>query len=117
VAPRHHQLYRAFAEADTAAEQAAANDGLPPRPKPARIRQADEPETPAEAALRRRLQDEVLQRRPGEWPSSRPLLAAALLVDRELGAQHLGELGPQLGQLDRLAAYTRGRARRAAADG
>jgi hypothetical protein len=59
--PSVASLYRALAEA----EQAAADDDLPLRPKPARIRQADEPETPAEAALRERLQDQVLRRRAG----------------------------------------------------
>jgi hypothetical protein len=35
------------------------------RPKPARIRQNHEPETPEEAGLRDRLQAQVLQRRVG----------------------------------------------------
>jgi hypothetical protein len=70
-APSVASLYRAFAEADAAAEQAAANDGLPPRPKPARIRQADEPETPAGSGP---------PTPPGRVAQFRPLLAAALLV-------------------------------------
>ena len=60
--PSVASLYRALAEA----EQTAADDGLSLRPKPARIRQEDEPETSTEAALRERLQQQVLQRRAGE---------------------------------------------------
>jgi hypothetical protein len=51
-------LYRAFAEA----EQAAADNGVALRPRPARILKDDEPETPEQAALRDRLQTQVLQR-------------------------------------------------------
>lgn len=40
----------------------AANDGLPIRPKPARIRRPDDPLTPEETDLRDRLQAQVLQR-------------------------------------------------------
>ncbi|WUX65388.1 recombinase family protein (plasmid) [Streptomyces sp. NBC_01431] len=47
-------VYRALAEAEEAAN-AAADDGLPLRPRPARIRQDDEPLTPEEIDLRRRL--------------------------------------------------------------
>jgi hypothetical protein len=51
--------YRGLAEA----EQAAADDDLAQlRPEPARIRHADEPLTVEEAALRDRVQDQVLQR-------------------------------------------------------
>ena len=63
-APSVASLYRAFAEAEAAAEQAAANDRGTLRPKPARIRQHDEPEPPEEAELRDRLQAQVLQRGP-----------------------------------------------------
>jgi hypothetical protein len=59
-------LYRALAEAETHAEQAATHDGVALRPKPARIRQDDEPETPEQAALRERLQAQVLQRPAGK---------------------------------------------------
>jgi DNA invertase Pin-like site-specific DNA recombinase len=60
--PSVASLYRAFAEA----EQATAGDGVALRPKPARILQDGEPETPEQAALRGRLQDQALQRRAGE---------------------------------------------------
>jgi hypothetical protein len=50
-------LYRALAEA----EQAAADDGLPIRTKPVRIRRPDDPLTPEEADLRERLQAQFLQ--------------------------------------------------------
>lgn len=43
-------MYRALAEAEEAAN-AAADDGLPLRPRPARIRQDDEPLTPEEIDL------------------------------------------------------------------
>jgi hypothetical protein len=56
--PSAASLYRALAEA----EQAAADDGLPIRPKPVRIRHPDDPLTPEEADLRERLQAQVLQR-------------------------------------------------------
>jgi DNA invertase Pin-like site-specific DNA recombinase len=56
--PSVASLYRALAEA----EQAAADDGLPIRPKPVRIRHPDDPLTPEEADLRERLQAQVLQR-------------------------------------------------------
>ena len=61
--PSVASLYRALAEAEA---HAAADDGLRLRPKPARIRQEGEPETPAEAALRERLNDQVRQRRASE---------------------------------------------------
>ena len=64
--PSVASLYPAFAEAEAETEQAAADDGAALRPKPARIRQDDQPETPAEAALHERLQDQVRQRRAGE---------------------------------------------------
>lgn len=60
--PSVASLYRALAEA----EQVATDDGLPLPPKPARIRQDDEPETPDHAALRQRLQNQVVQRRAGK---------------------------------------------------
>ena len=63
--PSVASLYRAFAEAEAQAGQ-AADDRLPLRPKPARIRQDGEPETPEQAALRHRRNDQVLQRRAGE---------------------------------------------------
>lgn len=50
--PSVASLYRALAEA----EAAAVGDGLPLRPKPARIRQPGEPLTPEEIDLRERLQ-------------------------------------------------------------
>jgi DNA invertase Pin-like site-specific DNA recombinase len=53
--PSVASLYRALAEA----EQAAADDGLPIRPKPVRIRHPDDPLTPEEADLRERLQAQV----------------------------------------------------------
>ena len=52
--PSVASLYRALAEAE--AEAAAADDGLPLRPKPVRIRQAGEPLTAEEIDLRDRLQ-------------------------------------------------------------
>lgn len=42
--------------------QAAADVGLPTRPKPARIRRPGDPLTPEEADLRERLQAQVLER-------------------------------------------------------
>jgi DNA invertase Pin-like site-specific DNA recombinase len=60
--PSVASLYRALAEA----EQAAADDGLPIRPRAARIRHPDDPLTPGEASLRERLQAQVLQRTQGE---------------------------------------------------
>lgn len=60
--PSVASLYRAFAEA----EQAVVDEGVMLRPKPALIRQDNEPATPAEVALRERLQEQVLQRRSGE---------------------------------------------------
>ncbi|MGH3233232.1 MAG: recombinase family protein [Streptosporangiaceae bacterium] len=56
--PSVASLYRALAEA----EPAAADESLPIRPKPARIRHPDDPLTPDEADLRERLQAQVLQR-------------------------------------------------------
>ncbi|WP_454197337.1 hypothetical protein [Nocardia sp. Marseille-Q1738] len=56
--PSVASLYRALAEA----EHTTANDGLPIRPKPARIRRPDDPLTPEESDLRDRLQAPVLQR-------------------------------------------------------
>ncbi|MFJ9943235.1 serine integrase family protein [Streptomyces erythrochromogenes] len=50
--PSVASLYRALAEA----EQAAADDGLPPRPTPVRIRRPEDPLTPEEIDLRERLQ-------------------------------------------------------------
>ncbi|MEV6672892.1 hypothetical protein [Streptomyces sp. NPDC051162] len=50
--PSVASLYRALAEA----EEAAADDGLPLRPKPVRIRRAGEPLTAEEIDLRERLQ-------------------------------------------------------------
>ena len=61
--PRRSPAYRAFAEAEA---HAAADDGLRFRPKPVRIRQADDPLTPEEADLRERLHAQVLQRRASE---------------------------------------------------
>ena len=54
--------HRAFVEAG----QAAPDDAVALRSKPARIRRDNEPETPAEVALRERLQEQVLQRLAGE---------------------------------------------------
>ncbi|MFD6908265.1 hypothetical protein [Streptomyces sp. NPDC060077] len=51
--PSVASLYRAFAEAEQAA---AVDDGLPLRPKPARIRWPEDPLTPEEIELRDRLQ-------------------------------------------------------------
>lgn len=59
--PSVASLYRALAEAEQ-----AVDDGVALRPKPARIRQDDEPETPEQAELLGRLQEQVLQRRAGE---------------------------------------------------
>jgi DNA invertase Pin-like site-specific DNA recombinase len=56
--PSVASLYRALAEA----EQTAADDSLPIRPRPARILHPDDPLTPGEASLRERLQAQVLQR-------------------------------------------------------
>jgi DNA invertase Pin-like site-specific DNA recombinase len=56
--PSVASLYRALAEV----EQAAADDGLPIRPKQVRIRRPDDPLTPEEMNLRERLQAQVLQR-------------------------------------------------------
>ncbi|MFI5571179.1 hypothetical protein ACIA6T_28330 [Streptomyces sp. NPDC051740] len=50
--PSVASLYRALAEA----EEAAADDGLPLRPKPVRIRRPEDPLTPEEIDLRERLQ-------------------------------------------------------------
>ena len=50
--PSVASLYRALAEA----EEAAADDDLPLRPKPVRIRQPEDPLTPEEIDLRERLQ-------------------------------------------------------------
>ncbi|MEU9064016.1 hypothetical protein AB0D13_35475 [Streptomyces sp. NPDC048430] len=50
--PSVASLYRALAEA----EEAAADDGLPRRPKPVRIRRPEDPLTPEEIDLRERLQ-------------------------------------------------------------
>jgi hypothetical protein len=50
--PSVASLYRALAEA----EAAAADDGLPLRPKPVRIRRPEDPLTPEEIGLRERLQ-------------------------------------------------------------
>lgn len=50
--PSVASLYRALAEA----EEAAADDDLPLRPKPVRIRQPEDPLTPEELDLRQRLQ-------------------------------------------------------------
>ncbi|MFD0378313.1 recombinase family protein [Streptomyces sp. NPDC127112] len=60
--PSVASLYRALAEA----EQAAADDDLPIRPRPARIRRPDDPRIPEEADLRERLQAQVLQNTEGE---------------------------------------------------
>ncbi|WP_230395568.1 recombinase family protein [Plantactinospora alkalitolerans] len=60
------QIERNYIREKTLEGQVAGDDDLPLRPKPARIRQADEPETPEQAALRERLQDQVLRRRVGE---------------------------------------------------
>ncbi|MFG2650219.1 recombinase family protein [Streptomyces sp. NPDC048436] len=50
--PSVASLYRALVEA----EEAAADDGLPLRPKPVRIRRPEDPLTPEEIDLRERLQ-------------------------------------------------------------
>ncbi|WP_055698265.1 hypothetical protein [Streptomyces silaceus] len=50
--PSVASLYRALAEA----EEAAADDSLPVRPKPVRIRRPGDPLTPEEIDLRERLQ-------------------------------------------------------------
>lgn len=60
--PSVASLCRAFTEA----EQAAADDGLPVRPKRVRVRRPDDPLTPEEADLRARLQAQVLQRSEDE---------------------------------------------------
>jgi len=60
--PSVASLYRALAEV----EQAAADDGLPIRPKQDRIRRPDDPLTPEEMNLRERLQAQVLQRSEDE---------------------------------------------------
>ena len=60
--PSVASLYRALAEA----EHAAADDSLPIRPRPARIRHPDDPLAPGEASLRQRLQAQVLQRAEDE---------------------------------------------------
>ncbi|MEU1090630.1 hypothetical protein ABZ401_28065 [Streptomyces sp. NPDC005892] len=49
--PSVASVYRALAEAE-----AAADDGLPLRPKPVRIRRSGDPLTPEEIDLRERLQ-------------------------------------------------------------
>ncbi|WP_327116180.1 recombinase family protein [Nocardia sp. NBC_01730] len=56
--PSVASLYRALAEAETT----AADDGLPMRPTPARIRRPGDPLTPEETNLRNRLQAQVFQR-------------------------------------------------------
>ncbi|WP_416978933.1 hypothetical protein [Streptomyces sp. T028] len=56
-------LYRALAEAETD----TLDDGLPLRPKPARIRRLDDPLTPEEADLRQRLEAQVLPSPGTEW--------------------------------------------------
>jgi hypothetical protein len=58
-------LYRAFAEV----EQAAADDGLPIRPKQVRTRRPDDPLTSEEMNLREQLQAQVLQRSEDEEPA------------------------------------------------
>ncbi|QIZ39906.1 recombinase family protein [Saccharopolyspora sp. ASAGF58] len=55
--PSVASLYRALAEA----EETAADDNLPTRPKPARIRRPGEPLTPEETDLRQRIENQVLQ--------------------------------------------------------
>jgi len=54
TSPSVASLYRALAEA----EQAAADDGLPLRPRPARIRRPEYPLIPEEIDLRQRLQSQ-----------------------------------------------------------
>lgn len=56
--PSVASLYRALAEV----EQAAADDGLPIRPRQVRIRRPDDPLRSEEMKLRERLQAQVLQR-------------------------------------------------------
>lgn len=63
--PSVASLCRALAEA----ERAAADDGLPIRPKPVRIRHPDDPLTPEEVDLRGRLQAQVLQHPQDEQPA------------------------------------------------
>ena len=56
----------ARSETEAEAEQRTTAAGIAQRPKPALIPQGDEPETPEHAALRERLQDQVLQHGAGE---------------------------------------------------
>lgn len=53
--PSVASVYRALADAEEAAALAAAVDGMPLRPKPARILRPDDPLTPEETDLRERL--------------------------------------------------------------
>ncbi|MFJ3221227.1 recombinase family protein [Kitasatospora sp. NPDC086801] len=53
--PSVASVYRALADAEEAAAFAAVDDGLPLRPKPARILQSGDPLTPEETDLRERL--------------------------------------------------------------
>ncbi|MFJ1811254.1 MULTISPECIES: hypothetical protein [unclassified Streptomyces] len=57
TSPSVASLYRALAEA----ESAAADDGLPMKHKPVRIRRPDYPLTPEEISLRQRLQAQVVE--------------------------------------------------------
>ncbi|MFJ7271939.1 hypothetical protein ACIQV3_35785 [Streptomyces sp. NPDC099050] len=61
--PSVASLYRALAEA----EAAAVDDGLPLRPKPARIRRPEDPLTAKEIDLRARLQSGLGEHRYSRW--------------------------------------------------
>ncbi|MGI5213957.1 recombinase family protein [Plantactinospora sp. CA-290183] len=92
--PSVASLYRAFAEA----EQAAADDGSPLRPTPARIRHPDDPETPGEVALRERLQGQVFQRSKGEQADkvSHSARARRLIAHRSSAARSASTSHDQL---------------------
>jgi hypothetical protein len=64
--PSVASLYRVLAEV----EQAAADDGLPIRPKQVRIRRPDDPLTPEEMNLRERLQAQVLHEKRRAYPEA-----------------------------------------------
>ncbi|MDX2733449.1 hypothetical protein [Streptomyces sp. PA03-2a] len=66
--PSVASLYRALAEA----EETAADDGLPPRPKPARIHRPREPLTAEELELRERLTAQRAYLTAAEQEEARP---------------------------------------------
>ncbi|WP_343235873.1 hypothetical protein [Streptomyces sp. SID10815] len=68
ASPSVASLYRALAEAG----EAAADDGLPLRPKPVHIRRPEDPLTPEEINLRERLQAQPHPNAEPRWQRARP---------------------------------------------